>query len=117
MRFRYTGNLHDRLLHIARNRAIDYVEIRTKVASVVEDGLKGEHLIGVVNHAYDVYVLEAASPTPSILVITDLNSNEGIIAVDLCKSIPRDKEGRRSICLRAANEIGIQVTHVHVVDF
>jgi hypothetical protein len=107
----------EKLLALARSSPEAFVEIDAKLAVVAaENGLRGEPLIAVVNHKFDVHVLEPPSPGVPVLTISDPAALDEIVVVDFlpfAAALPENL--KRALARRAARGFGVLVSDIHVV--
>ena len=112
-----TPQAEEKLLALARSSPEAFVEIDAKLAVVAgENGLRGEPLVAVVNHKFDVHVLEPASPGAPILTISDPAALDEIVVVDfLPAAAALSAHLKRALARRAARGIDVLAYDVHVV--
>lgn len=98
-----------------------YVEINAAIKAVQVGGLQGELLIAVLNHEFDIYILEAAAVLEaddaevSILLVADPKEADFCVVAAIGQFGAESDLEKRSAAFAAAAEVDITPTNIHVV--
>ena len=113
LRLLTTAAAEREMLALVEKDPMAYVELHTTLGSVSQAGLPSKHHIAVVNHQYDIHILEPVDPAPDALVISD---SKEMLVVELRnpKGEALSRAQKRHLAAKAAAAKGVTVSDIYV---
>jgi hypothetical protein len=104
---RFTPESRAAFRAIAISHPVAWVELDAMFGIVSAAGLAGERLIANVNGEVDVYLLDPASPAPSILAVYDSRQERELLVVDFPVVSSLSPNIKKAFASQAATAAGI----------
>jgi hypothetical protein len=113
LRIQTVAAVRAKLQDLATKSPEGFVEVDTMLGTISATGQTGGIHVAVLNHRYDVFLLDPPYPGPDILAVRD---SMGLMVVDLLnpKSNLLSDAQRRNLASHAANALGIIPSNIHI---
>lgn len=112
---RCTDTAVDAIKAVALRSAEAYAEIAMTLSAVRQFGLGGEESVAVLNHRWDVYLLESANSALAAVLVVEPAAPDVIVVADVGPYSDASDAHKRLAATRAAVALRIIPTDVHVV--